>query len=78
MAYCKQCGHNTLMQQEEIGSLYQCGYCGYKEHRCPECKSGMREQRYVTEAMAAGGLFNIADFPIKLVCSCGYEEKVKT
>jgi len=38
---CPQCGHDTLMQQEQDGALYLCGFCGFKQYRCPKCDTPM-------------------------------------
>ena len=63
---CYQCGHDTLMQQEENGTLYLCGYCGYKDHRCPECGGVVSPLLLsVDECTNRPGLFCV---------KCGYED----
>lgn len=64
MSYCPQCGHDTLMQQEENEPLYLCGFCGHKEYRCSECGGEMH-----TVAESGYGL--------SIRCkNCGHEEEL--
>ena len=81
---CPQCGHDTLMQQEENGSLFRCAFCGHEEHRCPECGSEMgfikgfpltpNDSTRMRPEADDHVFFNYTH----AVCpNCGYEEKFK-
>ena len=44
---------------------------------CPSCKCLMKKEKYITESLAAKGVFTVSDLPERWACSqCGYQEKV--